>query len=59
MTDACNTVWDGDACQAGTIKERIITGAGDIVWDDDTRQACAVIEQILIDFIICQAYSSV
>ena len=46
-SDACDTTWNGDACQAATTDKRIISDACDTFWNRDACQAAATGKRII------------
>ena len=49
ISNACNTVWNGNTRQACAVGECRIFNACNTVWNGYTRQACAVVECFAIN----------
>ena len=49
ISDACDTLWNGDACQAAATVKRIISDACDTTWNIDAGQVSAIVKRKISD----------
>ena len=49
ISDACDTLWNGDACQAAATVKRRISDACDTTWNIDAGQVSAIVKRKISD----------